>query len=48
MGLNFAFGIDDEGPVFPMVTIISIVPPVATMPELDGKTFIKGLACPAE
>ena len=46
MGLSLAFGIDDTGPVFPMVTIISKVPPVVTIPELDGRTLIKGLACP--
>jgi hypothetical protein len=29
-----------------MVITISILPPVATMPSFDGKTLIKGLACP--
>jgi hypothetical protein len=48
IGLSFACGTAETGPVFPMVTTISIVPPVATIPEFDGNTFIKGLACPNE
>ena len=46
IGLSFACGTAERGPVFPMVTAISIVPLVVTIPEFDGKTFIKGLACP--
>jgi hypothetical protein len=29
-----------------MVTTISIVDPTSTIPEFEGKTFIKGFACP--
>ena len=46
MGLNLACGTADTGPVFPMVTIISIVAPVVTIPEFAGNTLIKGFACP--
>jgi hypothetical protein len=46
IGLNLACAIVETGPVFPMVTIISIVPPVVTIPEFDGNTLIKGFACP--
>ena len=44
IGLSLACGTDDIGPVFPIVTIISKVPPVVRMPEVEGKTFMKGLA----
>jgi hypothetical protein len=46
MGLSLACGIVEIGPVLPIVTIISMVAPTDTIPELDGKTFIKALACP--
>jgi hypothetical protein len=45
-GLSLPGATVDAGPVLPMVTIISKVPPVVTIPELEGKTFMKGLACP--
>jgi hypothetical protein len=46
IGLSLACGTDEIGPVLPIVTTISMVAPTDTIPELAGKTFIKGLACP--
>jgi hypothetical protein len=46
IGLSLACGIVEFGPVFPMVTTISIVAPTVTIPEFEGNTLINGLACP--
>jgi hypothetical protein len=45
-GLSLPCATVDTGPVLPIVTTISMVAPTDTIPELEGKTFIKGLACP--
>ena len=44
IGRSLACGTAETGPVFPMVTTISIKPPVVTIPEFDGNTLMKGLA----
>jgi hypothetical protein len=44
IGRSLACGTAETGPVFPMVTTISITPPVVTTPEFEGNTLMKGLA----
>jgi hypothetical protein len=46
IGLSLACATVETGPVFPIVTTMSMVPPTITTPEFDGNTFINGFACP--